>query len=246
MEEKKSAFEILNAINVNDHTEVKDTGSAKLTYLSWAWAWAEVKKKFPDATYEIIKYNGIPYIYDPLTGFMVYTTVTIEGITHEMWLPVMDGQNRAMKAEPYEIQTKYKTITVQPATMFDVNKAIMRCLTKNLAMFGLGLYIYSGEDLPEDATETACEPQEKAKKQTTQPKASKPTQAKPEPVQQAEPQRSEVRKKLKSFCEANNVDQKKVVKDCGLNAKSTDEDFEKAYEYALKLAAEGELPFEIG
>lgn len=146
---KKSAFEILNAINVNNHTETKNAGGTNLTYLSWAWAWAEVKKAYPDATYEIEKFNGIPYAYDPLTGFMVYTKVTIEGITHEMWLPVMDNQNKAMKAEPYQVQTKYKTITVPAATMFDVNKTIMRCLVKNLAMFGLGLYIYAGEDLPD-------------------------------------------------------------------------------------------------
>lgn len=145
----KSVFKTLNGINVNDHVETKDTGNAKLTYLSWSWAWAETKKAYPDATYEIVKFgNGIPYAYDPLTGYMVYTKVTIEGITHEMWLPVMDSQNRAMKAEPYQIQTKYKTITVQPATMTDINKTIMRCLVKNLAMFGLGLYIYAGEDLP--------------------------------------------------------------------------------------------------
>lgn len=162
----KSVFEILNNINVNEHTETKEVSGSKLTYLSWAWAWAEVKKAFPDAVYEIEKFNGIPYAYDPLTGYMVYTKVTIGGITHEMWLPVMDGQNRAMKAEAYQIQTKYKTITVQPATMFDVNKAIMRCLVKNLAMFGLGLYIYAGEDLPEDAdqadVQAASAPQKKA------------------------------------------------------------------------------------
>lgn len=145
----KSVFETLNAINVNEHTEVKDTGTVKLTYLSWAWAWAEVKKIYPNAVYEIEKFNGIPYAYDPLTGFMVYTKVTIEGVTHEMWLPVMDSNNMAMKAEPYTFTTKYgKEKTVNAATMFDVNKTIMRCLVKNLAMFGLGLYIYAGEDLP--------------------------------------------------------------------------------------------------
>lgn len=150
-ESKKSVFETLNSINVNDHTEQKKTNTgASLTYLSWAWAWAEVKKAFPDANYEIEKFNGIPYVYDQLTGFMVYTKVTIDGVTHEMWLPVMDGNNKAMKAEPYQYTTKSGTKTVAAATMFDVNKAIMRCLVKNLAMFGLGLYIYSGEDLPEE------------------------------------------------------------------------------------------------
>ena len=89
---------------------------------------------------------------------MVETQVTADGLTHEMWLPVMDGNNKAMKSHPYTVQTKYKEITVQAATMFDVNKAIMRCLTKNLAMFGLGLYIYAGEDLPEEAEPTFVKP----------------------------------------------------------------------------------------
>lgn len=146
MTEKQNMFEKLNAINVNDHTEQKNG----LTYLSWAYAWAEFKSVYPEATYEVYKNEqGLPYVYDPNTGYMVYVTVTAGGMTHEMWLPVMDSGNNAMKSEPYEIRTKYKTITVKPATMFDVNKTIMRALVKCLAMFGLGLYIYAGEDLPE-------------------------------------------------------------------------------------------------
>ena len=109
-----------------------------------------VKKDYPNATYKIWKdEEGRPYIYDENLGYMVFTEVTIEGETLGMWLPVMDSSNKAMKSQPYEIQTKYKTITVKAATMFDINKTIMRCLVKNLAMFGLGLYIYAGEDIPE-------------------------------------------------------------------------------------------------
>ena len=145
-----SVFDVLYNTNVNDHTEkVEDDFGHSLTYLSWAWAWAAVKKIYPDAQYEVIKFDGIPYVFDPLTGYMVYTTVTINGITHEMWLPVMNSSNKAMKAEPYKYTTKKGEKTVAAATMFDINKTIMRCLTKNLAMFGLGLYIYAGEDLPE-------------------------------------------------------------------------------------------------
>lgn len=154
--ETKNVFDVLFNVNVNGHTEEKKGGEGKtLTYLSWCYAWAEVKKRYPDAQYEIEKFNGVPYVFDPNTGYMVYTKVTIEGVTHEMWLPVMDSNNKAMKAEPYQIQTKYKTIQVNAATMFEVNKAIMRCLVKNLAMFGLGLYIYAGEDLPEGEAEDA-------------------------------------------------------------------------------------------
>lgn len=139
-------FEKLNAINVNEHTE----GKNGLTYLSWSWAWAEFKKVYPMATYEVIKFDGKPYVYDENLGYMCYTTVTVEGLTHEMWLPVMDGSNKAMKAKPYKYKDRYgKEKEVAAATMFDINKTIMRCLTKNLAMFGLGLYIYAGEDLPE-------------------------------------------------------------------------------------------------
>lgn len=245
-EAKKAAvttFEVLNSVNVNDHVEVKDTGKAKLTYLSWAWAWAEVKKRYPDANYEIVKFNGIPYVYDENTGYMVYTTVTIEGITHEMWLPVMDGNNKAMLAHPYEVQTKYSKFTVQAATMFDVNKAIMRCLTKNLAMFGLGLYIYAGEDLPETVEET-IEP------------AKTPAKKKAEPVQEAPKtaERSPARQKLADFCEEHKLSkeqQKKIIIDCKLTPNSTDEEYETALRYAEDLIGAGRpddygnLPFEV-
>ena len=160
-------FEKLYGINVNEKTEKKEG----LTYLSWAWAWAEFKKVHPDATYEVKKFEGgLPYAYDSNTGYMVYTSVTVDGLTHEMWLPVMDSHNRAMKNRPYQVETKYKTITVQPATMFDINKAIMRCLTKNLAMFGLGLYIYAGEDLPDTDSDYQMKPVERQDTQEQDPK----------------------------------------------------------------------------
>ena len=160
-----AVFEELNAINVNDKTEKKKSGSTELTYLSWTWAWAEVKKRYPDAHYEIMMHDGLPYVYDENTGYMVFTTVTIDGISHMMWLPVMDGANKAMKSKPYTYSTKYSgEKSVESATMFDVNKTIMRCLVKNLAMFGLGLYIYAGEDLPEVEAEEQKTAQEVAKK----------------------------------------------------------------------------------
>lgn len=147
----KSVFETLNAINVNGMTEKKkQTNGTTLTYLSWSSAWQVVKKKFPDVEYEIERNpeTNLPYWYDPLTGYMVFTKITIGNQTHEMWLPVMDATNHAMKSEPYEVKTRYKTYTVPAATMTDINKACMRCLVKNLSMFGLALYIYQGEDLP--------------------------------------------------------------------------------------------------
>tara|TARA_R110001606_G_scaffold388783_1_gene554389 strand:- start:4601 stop:5266 length:666 start_codon:yes stop_codon:yes gene_type:complete len=147
-ETEKSVFEVLSAINVNDKVEKKNG----LTYLSWAWAWAEVKKNYPSATYKVVKdeATNMPFVFDPNMGYMCSTEVTIKGETLEMWLPVMDGANKAMKLEAYEYTTKYGNKSVQGASMFDINKTIMRCLVKNLAMFGLGHYIYAGEDLPQD------------------------------------------------------------------------------------------------
>lgn len=149
-------FNDIRLINVADKVEKKDG----LTYLSWAWAWDVFKQNYPDANYTIIKNsNGLPY-FESEHGAMVYTTVTAGGITHEMWLPVMDGKNKAMKSQPYTYQVwdSYKRQkvdkSVEAYTMFDINKTVMRCLVKNLAMFGLGLYIYAGEDLPDPEPES--------------------------------------------------------------------------------------------
>jgi hypothetical protein len=142
---KNSVFATLSSINLNDKVEKKKD----LTYLSWTYAWSEVKKHYPNAQYEVKFFNGLPYVYDSVLGYMVFTTVTIEDQTHMMWLPVMDGANRSMMANSYTYITKFGEKTVDAATMFDINKTIMRCLVKNIAMFGLGIYIYSGEDLPE-------------------------------------------------------------------------------------------------
>lgn len=152
-ETKKGVFATLNAINVNDHTEVKDNGSDKLTYLSWVWAWQQVKTKYPDVSYEVKHWDGKPFLYEEALGYMVETSVTIQGETMTMWLPVMDSKNKAMKAQPYSYKTKYGEKWVNAATMFDINTTIMRCLVKNLAMFGFGLYIYAGEDLPQEEKE---------------------------------------------------------------------------------------------
>lgn len=138
-------FEELYKINVNQYKEEKNG----LSYISWSYAWAEFCKRYPDATYEVYKNEqGLPYVYDQNTGYMVYVSVTADGLTHEMWLPVMDNNNNAMKSVPYTVKTKYKEVQVKAATMFDVNKAIMRAMVKCLGMFGLGLYVYAGEDLP--------------------------------------------------------------------------------------------------
>lgn len=131
----------LNEINVSNKTEKK----GNLTYLSWAWAWAELKKRHPDATYTIYENaEGLFYHHDNKTAW-VKTGVTVNGIEHIEYLPVMDYKNNS--------------ITLDRITSTDVNKTIQRSLTKAVARHGLGLYIYAGEDLPDDgkATEKATD-----------------------------------------------------------------------------------------
>jgi hypothetical protein len=154
------SFKKLISLNLNAKTDVKGQGRNALKYLSWSEAWGEFVKVYPDAVYEVVKNDkGLPYFADG-SGAMVYVKVTANNLTHEMWLPVMDGANKAMKDKPYTYQVNEyangaKTghmidKSVDAYTMFDINKTIMRCLTKCLAMFGLGLYIYNNEDMPEE------------------------------------------------------------------------------------------------
>lgn len=142
-------FQRLNAINVNDKTEKKNG----LTYLSWAFAWGEVKALHPDATYTVYENaSGLNYHTDGNTCW-VKTGVTINGIEHIEYLPIMDFKNRS--------------IPVSNVTSYDVNKAIQRSITKACARHGLGLYIYAGEDLPEAEEEVHAPPKKKPAQQKT-------------------------------------------------------------------------------
>jgi hypothetical protein len=123
-----SIFKQLSEINVNDHVEQK--GSFK--YLSWTWAVSELRKASPTATWEVIKFNGLPFCKTE-TGYFVEVAVTVDGITLSQIHPVLDNNN--------------KTIPVPSA--FQINTSIQRCLVKAIALHGLGLYIYAGEDLPD-------------------------------------------------------------------------------------------------
>ena len=128
-----NVFSTLSAVNCNEHTEKK----GNLTYLSWAWAWQMVKSHYPDASYTIYENpEGWNYFTDGRTCW-VKTGVTIQGLEHIEYLPVMDARNQSV---PYD-----------SLRSTDVNKAIQRSLTKACARHGLGLYIYAGEDLPEAA-----------------------------------------------------------------------------------------------
>ena len=125
-------FTILNQINVSDKVEKKNG----LSYLSWAFAWGELKKKHPTANYKVYENNdGWNYFTDGRTAW-VKTGVSIDEIEHIEYLPIMDFKN--------------KSIALESITSFDVNKAIQRSLTKAVARHGLGLYIYAGEDLPDE------------------------------------------------------------------------------------------------
>lgn len=151
--ETMNIFERLNSVNVNEHTEKKNG----LTYLSWAWAWGEVKKAFPDANFTIYErmtdYGPVNYFTDGRTCW-VKTGLTINGLEHIEELPVMDFRNNSI---PFE-----------NVKSTDVNKAIQRSLTKAAARHGLGLYIYAGEDLPEAEAVAA-----KEEKQENLPKPDK-------------------------------------------------------------------------
>ena len=176
-ERRAIMFNALSNLDLSDKCEKRD----QLTYLSWANAWSEFKSAYPSATYQILKNeNGLPYFSDPDLGIMVFTEVTVDDVTHQMWLPVMDSKNKAMKFTPYTYQVwdnykkAYVEKTVQACSMFDINKTLMRCLVKNLAMFGLGLYIFQGDDLPEksaDDTASSAQPMQRPVQQPVDPLA---------------------------------------------------------------------------
>lgn len=144
--ERTDVFYVLNRINVNEHTEQK----GNLTYLSWAWAWSKVKENYPEAFYTIYENaDGWNYFTDGRTCW-VKTGVTIEGLEHIEYLPVMDFKNRP--------------VALDAVTSTDVNKTIQRSLTKACARHGLGLYIYAGEDLPEEERKEQARMEEKIDK----------------------------------------------------------------------------------
>lgn len=159
-------FIALNNVDCSDKVETIKTKKATLTYLSWAWAWGELKKRYPTATYTVYENaQGWNYHTDGRTAW-VKTGVTVEGIEHIEMLPVMDRYN--------------DSIPVESLTSTDVNKAIQRSLTKACARHGLGLYIYAGEDLPEE--ETDAKPIRKEKPAETVVPTQKPSEAQEEPL----------------------------------------------------------------
>lgn len=197
MDKASNYFNELNTIDVNDKIEKKNG----LSYLSWAFAWGELKKRYPEATYTIYENaQGFNYHTDGRTAW-VKTGVTVEGIEHIEYLPVMDYRNNS--------------IPIDKLTSFDVNKAIQRSLTKAVARHGLGLYIYAGEDLPSDDKQAPSETKAK-----TSAKAKTPA---------ADTTGSDIQAKLIKLCKDHGLNLNDICKQYKINRNSTVEDIASAY-----------------
>ncbi len=137
MTDSVNHFARLSAINVSEHIEKK----GGFSYLSWPFAVAQLRLADPSASWEVRRFNDLPYLGTEI-GFFVEVAVTVQGVTLSQIHPVLDGRNRP----------------IQAPTPFDINTSIQRCLVKAIALHGLGLYIYAGEDLPQIGTDAANDP----------------------------------------------------------------------------------------
>ena len=182
LDEKRAlCFDALYNMNLGDKVEKKDN----LSYLTWSEAWKAFKEIYPSATFRVICNSDtkLPYFVDPQIGIMVFTEVTADDLTQQCFLPVLNSSMKPMRLEAYNYTVYDKQNkrqiekTCEAANAFDLNKTIMRCLVKNLALFGLGLKLYQGEDIP-------CENQDDAadQKKAQQPKRNKNVQPQAAPV----------------------------------------------------------------
>lgn len=200
---ENNSFNQLSKINLTDALRTKEgardkkTGEAKmLDYIPWAEAWRELKSKYPDATYKLWRdEDGIPFI-ETTGGLMVFTEVTVEGTTIGMHLPVLDYRNNSVKPDAY--------------SMNDVNKAIMRCLVKNIAMHGLGINVYIGEEFADDET---AEPSEATKKKAIE-----------------SGKKAELEEQLAQMIKDNNLNENKTKAGLGLISNPTIANYQKAIE----------------
>ena len=177
MEQKKmSAFEELSKLNVNDKTEKKNG----LTYISWAWAWSELKKRYPDSSYRVYENaDGWMYHTDGRTAW-VKVGVTIDGAETVEYLPIMDVRNRS--------------IPLKDISSMDANKAVQRAVTRAIARAGgLGLYLYAGEEIPEEDEEPKPKQEQKTQEQPKQEET---------PAPKTDKALSDQRKKVLDYAEA--------------------------------------------
>lgn len=207
-------FEELAAVNVNDKAEDKNG----LTYLSWAFAWGELKKRHPTANYKVYE-NAEGWIYhtDGRTAW-VKVSVTVNDIEHIEYLPVMNYSNKSIKVG-------------DALTSFEVNKAIQRALTKAIARHGLGLYIYAGEDLPE-----APEGSQNANQGTSQPEAK--VRKRKQPDNEPDPVPDDPRaiyQELKDVIAKNGLNGADLAAMFNLSKTSTAADLKAALDYARGL-----------
>lgn len=144
MSDKKSVFETLSIVDVRHITSNKQGQK----YISWSDCWNGIKQIYPTARYEVLENKDeLPY-FESSMGIFVKVKVTIEDETQQMIMPVLDSINKAMKSEQYSYMTKKGERTVNACTSFDINTSIMRAVVKCCALFGFGLNVYRGQDLP--------------------------------------------------------------------------------------------------
>ena len=172
LDEKRSlCFDALYEMSLGDKVEKKDG----LSYLTWSEAWKAFKEIYPSATFRVVPNpdTKLPYFVDPQIGIMVFTEVTADDMTQQCFLPVLNSSMKPMRLEAYNYTVYDKQNkrqiekTCEAANAFDLNKTIMRCLVKNLALFGLGLKLYQGEDIPCENSDDATDNVADSKKTTT-------------------------------------------------------------------------------
>ena len=172
LDEKRSlCFDALYDMNLGDKVEKKDG----LSYLTWSEAWKAFKEIYPSATFRVVPNpdTKLPYFVDPQIGIMVFTEVTADDMTQQCFLPVLNSSMKPMRLEAYNYTVYDKQNrrqiekTCEAASMFDINKTIMRCLVKNLALYGVGLKLYQGEDIPCENSDDAADNAADTKKTTT-------------------------------------------------------------------------------
>ena len=182
LDEKRGlCFDALYEMNLGDKIEKKDN----LSYLTWSEAWKAFKEVYPSATFRVVTNpdTKLPYFVDPQIGIMVFTEVTADDLTQQCFLPVLNSSMKPMRLEAYNYTVYDKQNkrqiekTCEAANAFDLNRALMRCLVKNLALFGLGLKLYQGEDIPCENTDDPAD-----QKKAQQPKRNKNVQPQAAPV----------------------------------------------------------------
>ena len=186
LDEKRSlCFNALYDMNLGDKVEKKDG----LSYLTWSEAWKAFKEIYPSATFRVVTNpdTKLPYFVDPQIGIMVFTEVTADVMTQQCFLPVLNSSMKPMRMEAYNYPVYDKQNrrqiekTCEAASMFDINKTIMRCLVKNLALYGVGLKLYQGEDIPCENADDAAVNAADSKKTTTR-RARTVAAPQPDPV----------------------------------------------------------------